>query len=109
MATILLKKLTIQQHSFDLLTILACVTLSYKYQDSSSQSIDYQQLAQYCHIDNIQHIHVSLSLSFIPIFTRSSYNRILNFIFSIFSLMMYVSQHLIISFHIYPILTINSN
>jgi len=63
MAIILLKKLIIQKHSLDFLTILACVTLSYKYQDSPSQSIDYQRLAQSCHIDNIHHIHVSLSLS----------------------------------------------
>ncbi len=62
MATILLKKLTIQQPSLDFFAILACVTLSSKYQDSSSQSINYELLAQYFHIDNIQHIHVSLFL-----------------------------------------------
>lgn len=59
MATVLLKKLLIQQHSLDLLTILACVTLSSKYQDSLSQSIDYELLAECYDIDNIQHIHVS--------------------------------------------------
>ena len=63
MAIILLKKLILHHHSIDLLTILASITLSYKYQDSSSQSIDYQQLAYYCHIDNIQYIHVTLDVS----------------------------------------------
>ncbi|UJR28784.1 hypothetical protein I4U23_010010 [Adineta vaga] len=57
MATILLKKLLIEEHSLDLLIILACVTLSSKYQDSSSQPIDYELLAHCCQIENIQHIH----------------------------------------------------
>jgi hypothetical protein len=61
MATVLLKKLIVLQHSFDLLTVVAAITLSSKYQHSSSHIIDYQLLAQYCHIDNIQQIHVSLS------------------------------------------------
>ncbi len=56
---VLLKKLIIQQYSIDLLTIIACITLSSKYQDSSSQSIDYEFIAHCCHIQNIQLIHVS--------------------------------------------------
>ena len=73
MATVLLKKLIAQQHSLDLLTIVACITLASKYQHSSSQSIDYQLLADCCHIDTIQLIHVSLlSLSYNVIFTASS-------------------------------------
>jgi hypothetical protein len=60
MAIVLLKKLIIQHHSLDLLTIVACVTLSSKYQDSLTQPINYELLTHYCHIDNIQLIHVSL-------------------------------------------------
>ncbi|CAF1660855.1 unnamed protein product [Adineta ricciae] len=59
MAAKLLKKLLIQQHSINVLTILASVTLSSKYQDSSFQSIDYELLAHYYHIDDIQHIHAA--------------------------------------------------
>ena len=110
MATILLKKLIIQGYSLDLLTIVSCVTLSCKYQDSSSQSIDYKLIAECCDISNIQHIHVSLSLLNKIIFTSLlSENRMLSFIFLIFFHMMCVLQHLIISFRTYRILTIISN
>ncbi|CAF1344204.1 unnamed protein product [Adineta steineri] len=57
MITILLKQLIIQKHSLDLLTVVACVTLSFKYQQLSSQTIDYELIAKCCQIDNIQHIH----------------------------------------------------
>jgi hypothetical protein len=60
-AIALLKKLTIEQHSIDILTIIACITLSSKYQDSSSQFMDYEFIANYCRIENIQLIHVSFS------------------------------------------------
>jgi len=62
-AIALLKTLTIQKHSIDILTIIACITLSSKYQDSSSQSIDYEFIADCCRIQNIQLIHVSFSSS----------------------------------------------
>ena len=65
MTIVLLKKLIIQQHSIDILTIIACATLSSKYQDSSSQTIDYELIVHCCQIENIQLIHVSLSSSHI--------------------------------------------
>jgi len=61
MTILLLKKLTIQRDSIDLLTLVASITLSAKYQHSQPQIIDYDLIAQSCHIENIQLIHVSLS------------------------------------------------
>ncbi|CAF1543722.1 unnamed protein product [Rotaria sordida] len=57
MSIVLLKKLIIQKYSLDLLTIIACITLSSKYQDSSSELIDYELILQYYPIQNIQQIH----------------------------------------------------
>ncbi|CAF1416868.1 unnamed protein product [Adineta steineri] len=57
MTTILLKKLTLQQYSIDLLTIIASTTLSHKYQHSQAQDTDYDLIAQYFHVQNIQLIH----------------------------------------------------
>jgi hypothetical protein len=99
---LLLKKLTIQRDSIDLLTLIASMTLSAKYQHSQPQIIDYDLIAQSCHIENIQLIHVSLSSFFILLFMYSFYYRMLNLIFSMFSPMIFVWQHLIISFLIYP-------
>jgi len=103
MTILLLKKLTIQRDSIDLLTLVASITLSAKYQHSQPQIIDYDLIAQSCQIENIQLIHVSLSF-FILHFIYSFYYRMLNLIFSMFSPMIFVWQHLIISFLIYPIL-----
>jgi hypothetical protein len=106
MATVLLKKLKLQEQPINILTIIASLTLSAKYQDSLPQTIDYELVAHCCNIKNIQFIHVSLSFNSHNIFTILSHHRILNFIFSIFFHMMFVSQHLIISFLIYQILLI---
>ncbi|CAF4647562.1 unnamed protein product [Rotaria sp. Silwood1] len=57
MSIVLIKKLIIQQYSIDLLTIIACFTLSSKYQDSSSQFIDYELILQRYPIEDIQLIH----------------------------------------------------
>ncbi|CAF3428023.1 unnamed protein product [Rotaria sp. Silwood1] len=57
MSIVLIKKLIIQQYSIDLLTIIACFTLSSKYQDSSSQFIDYELILQCYPIKDIQLIH----------------------------------------------------
>jgi hypothetical protein len=65
MTILLLKKLTIHRDSIDLLTLVASITLSAKYQHSQPQIIDYDLIAQSCHIQNIQLIHVSLSSFYI--------------------------------------------
>ncbi|CAF2403631.1 unnamed protein product [Rotaria sp. Silwood2] len=57
MSIVLVKKLIIQNYSIDLLTIIACVTLSSKYQDSLSQFIDYELIIQCYPIQSIQQIH----------------------------------------------------
>ncbi|CAF3383969.1 unnamed protein product [Rotaria sp. Silwood1] len=57
MSIVLIKKLILQQYSIDLLTIIACFTLSSKYQDSSSQFIDYELILQCYPIKDIQLIH----------------------------------------------------
>ena len=62
MATVLLKKLIIERHPLNFFTVLACVTLSSKYQDSSVEFIDYELILQFYHIENIEQIHVSLLL-----------------------------------------------
>lgn len=59
MSHILIKKLISQQYSIDLLTLIACVTLSSKYQDSTSENIDYELILQFYPIQNIQQIHVN--------------------------------------------------
>jgi len=68
---VLLKRLVAQQYSIDLFTIIACITLASKYQESSTEQIDYEFIAKSCQIENIQLIHVcyqrfyvSLHLSF---------------------------------------------
>ena len=108
MAIVLLKKLIYQQYPIDLLTIIASLTLSNKYQDSQSKTIDYEFLAQCCQIQNIQLIHVSLSSSThsLNIFNSVFHYRMLNFNFLIYFHMIFVLQHLIISFLIYQILLI---
>lgn len=105
MAHILVKKLIYQQYSIDLLTLIASVTLSSKYQDSSSSFIDYEIIRQFYHIQNIQQIHVSSSSFYGKILFLLPY-RMLKMIFSIFLLMIFLSQHLIISFLIYLIFQI---
>ena len=58
---ILLKKLVLLQYDIDLLTIVGCLTLSAKYQHSQTHHIDYQLLAQHCHIPTVDLIHVCSS------------------------------------------------
>ncbi|UJR20796.1 hypothetical protein I4U23_023909 [Adineta vaga] len=55
MSITLLKKLILQQHSIDLIIVIASFTLAHKYQQS--HIIDYQLIAQSSHIDDIQLIH----------------------------------------------------
>lgn len=68
MSIICIKKLIQRQYSIDILTIIASLTLSSKYQDSSSQFINYEILLQYYPIDNIQQIHVSIYINLPYIF-----------------------------------------
>ncbi|CAF1908268.1 unnamed protein product [Rotaria magnacalcarata] len=54
MSMVLLKKLPVESNSFNLLAIIACVTLSCKYQDSPSQVIDYELIAQCYSIEDVR-------------------------------------------------------
>jgi hypothetical protein len=105
---LLLKKLTIQRDSIDLLTLIASMTLSAKYQHSQPQIIDYDLIAQSCQIENIQLIHVSLSSFFILLFIYSFYYRMLNLIFSMFSPIIFLWQHFLFV-HIHLIIVFYSD
>ena len=65
-AITLLKKLYIlsqQQHSIDLITIVASFTLAHKYHHSQTHILDYHLVAHTFNIHDIQLIHVSPSPS----------------------------------------------
>ena len=103
----LLKSLIIHQHPIDLITIIASLTLSHKYQHAQSHTIDYHLIQQSCHIHNIQLIHVSLVLhstlihpTFIFI---SSHLRMPKSLCSMCCRMISVWQHPTISSLIYPV------